>query len=151
MDTYSLGGMLTRDRSEWAALTAILDSRPADSMHSARDPDWNARDVYNHFARWIDHSTNDFEAMLTSGQGIPRPAGTDDEINARWRSEDANLSLDEARERAQRAFDRRVAVVQSVLPDRWNPMLDQIAVADGWEHIEAHRKYIESADARRRV
>ena len=144
MDANALAEMLDHDHVEWRALTAILDSRPADSLHRADGPDWNARDVYTHLARWINHSTDDLEATLV-GKGIPRPAGTDDEINARWRAEDAGLSLDEARDFAQRAFDRRLAAIKSIPPDRWTPMLDAIAHADGWEHFVAHRNYIEAA------
>lgn len=81
MDAHALASMLERDHEEWRALTAILDSRPAGSMHRAGDPAWNARDVYTHLARWINHSTDDLEATL-AGTGIPRPSGTDDEINA---------------------------------------------------------------------
>lgn len=146
MDTNTLADMLSRDHAEWQTLTAILDSRPEGSMHRAEDPDWNARDVYNHLARWINHSTDDLEATR-AGHGIPRPQGTDDEINARWRTEDAGLSLDEARQFAQRAFDRRLAAIQAIPPDRWTEPLDLIAHADGWEHFAAHREYIESADA----
>lgn len=144
MDARALADMLAHDNSEWRALTAVLDARPADSLHRADDPDWNARDVYTHLARWINHSTDDLEATL-SGKGIPRPAGTDDEINARWQSEDGVLSLDAARAIAQRAFDRRRAAINAIPPDRWNPMLHLIAHADGWEHFAAHREYIESA------
>jgi hypothetical protein len=144
MDADSLADMLRRDREEWLALTAILDARPADSLHGAGDPDWNARDVYNHLARWINHSTDDLEATL-AGRGIPRPPGTDDEINARWRAEDASLTLEEAREQAQAAFDRRIAAIEAVRPEQWTPVLDAIANADGWEHFAGHRQYIEGA------
>jgi hypothetical protein len=145
MDANALADMLSRDHAEWRLLIAILDSRPTGSMHGADDPDWNARDVYNHLARWINHSTDDLDATALSGKGVPRPPGTDDEINARWRAEDASLSLDEARDFAQRAFDRRIAAIESIPSDRWNPMLDAIAHADGWEHFAGHRNYIETA------
>lgn len=144
MDAIALANMLERDHAEWRALTTILDSRPTESMHGADNPDWNARDVYAHLARWINHSTDDLEATL-AGKGIPRPAGTDDEINARWQAEDAVLSLGEARDFARRAFDRRLAAITSIPSDGWNPLLDAIAHADGWEHIATHRDYIESA------
>ena len=144
MDGNALTDMLDRDHAEWRALTAILDAHPADSLHRADDPDWNARDVYTHLARWINHSTDDLEATL-AGKGVPRPAGTDDEINARWRAEDAGLSLAQARDVAQRAFERRLAAIESIPSDRWNPMLDLIAHADGWEHFASHRNYIKAA------
>lgn len=144
MKADPLADMLARDRAEWRALTAVLDSRPEGSMHRANDPDWNARDVYSHFARWINHSTDDLEANL-AGRTLARLSGTDDETNARWRAKDAALSLDEARTGAHRAFERRLAAIQSIPPDRWAPVLDAIALADGHQHIAAHRNYIESA------
>ena len=144
MDATALAGMLARDQAEWSALMAILDSRSEGSMHRADDPDWNARDVYAHFARWINHSTDDLEAALAI-QARPKLEGTDDEINARWRAEDSHLTLPQARDFAKLAFDRRLAAIQSIPSDRWNPLLDAIAHADGHEHIAAHRQYIESA------
>jgi Mycothiol maleylpyruvate isomerase N-terminal domain. len=138
--------MLQRDRAEWKQLVALLDAQPGTPVHGPGSPDWNARDVYTHFAHWIAHSTDDFEATLAGKRG-QRLVGTDDEINARWQQEDAALSLDDARRLAQRAFDRRIEVLESTPGDRWNPTLDAIAHADGYEHIAAHRRYIESSRA----
>jgi hypothetical protein len=143
VDTDALADMVARDREEWRKLAALLDAQPGTPVHGPDSPDWNARDVYAHFARWIGHSTDDFEATL-AGRGLPRPEGTDDEINARWQQEDAAVSLDDARRLAQCALDRRIEVLQSTPSDRWNPALDAIAYADGHEHMAAHRRYIES-------
>jgi hypothetical protein len=144
VDANALAEMLERDRAEWQQLIALLEAQPGTPVHGPASPDWNARDVYTHFARWLDHSTDDFESAL-AGRALSRPEGTDDEINARWQQEDAALSFDDARRLAQRAFDRRMAVLQSTPADRWNPVLDAIAHADGYEHIAAHRRYIESS------
>jgi hypothetical protein len=144
MEPPALAEMLDRDRAEWEALTAVLDRQSTGSLHRPGDPDWNARDVYAHLARWIIHSTDDFEAVL-AGRSRTHLEGSDEEINARWQAADAGLSLDEARGRAQRAFERRLAVIQSVKADRWNPLLDAIAHADGHEHYANHRRYIETA------
>jgi hypothetical protein len=146
VDDDALAEMLERDRAEWRQLAALLDAQPGTPVHGPGSPAWDARDVYAHFARWLGHSTDDFEATL-AGRGLPRPEGTDDEINARWRQEDAALSFDDASGRAQRAFDRRIEVLQSTQADRWNPLLDAIANADGYEHMAAHRRYIESSGA----
>ncbi len=143
MNARAIAEMLDRDRTEWYLLVALLDSQSDAPVHDLGSPDWNARDVYTHLARWLNHSTDDFAATL-AGRSIPRPAGTDDEINERWQKEDAGLSLAEARRRAHLAFDRRLALLQATPPDRWTPALEAIAHADGYEHIEAHRRYIES-------
>jgi len=146
VDTDALAEMLQRDRAEWQQLVTLLDAQAETPVHGPGSPDWNARDVYTHFARWFGHSTDDFEATL-AGRGRPQLEGTDDEINARWQQEDATLSFDDARRLAQRAFDRRLEVLQSTPADRWNPLLDAIAHADGHAHMAAHRRYIKSSGA----
>ncbi len=144
MDSVTLAEMLRRDHEEWAALVAVLDARPTGAVHDPESPSWQARDVYSHFTRWIHRSTDELEARA-DGRTLARLEGSDDEINARWQGEDARLTLDEARSRAQAAFDRRVAVVRAVAKDRWHDGLAAIVYADGYEHIAAHRRYIEAA------
>jgi hypothetical protein len=144
MNTAALAEMLERDRAEWARLTALLDAHPDAVIHEPGSPPWTARDVYSHFTRWINHSTDDFEANL-AGRTLARPQGTDDEINARWQAEDASLSLEEARQRAHAALERRVAAIEGAPPDAWTPALDAIALADGHQHIKAHRRYVGAA------
>jgi hypothetical protein len=141
-----IAAMLRQDREEWIALTALLDARPDESLHDPENPDWTSRDVYAHFARWIGYSTDHLEAQL-AGRDLPRPQGSDDEINARWQREDSGLTLDEARNRAQEAFDRRFSAIEAVPAERWDQPLLAIARADGAEHMAAHRRYIEAAGA----
>ena len=153
MDATAIAAMLAEDRREWAALCATLDAHPGGALHDpaplpfregARGlgPQWTARDVYAHLARWISHSTNDLETILAGKRKVQVLEGTEDEINARWQAEDSGLSLAEARARAQQAFDRRVAAIESVPAGRWNPALDAIAHADDAHHYRAHRGYI---------
>ncbi len=138
--------MLARDRAEWGALCAALDAQPSGAVHDPESPAWEAKDVYNHFTRWINHSTDDLEARLV-GRDLPRPEGPDDEINVRWQAADARLTLAEARDRAQQAFERRFAAIQAVPRERWDAVLREIAHADGYPHIEGHREYIEGAES----
>lgn len=141
MNPEAVAEMLRKDREEWAALTALLDDDPGRRVHQDGG-DWTARDVYAHFARWLQQSTNAFEARLR-GESLPRPEGADDEINARWQAEDSKLTLEEAREWAQREFERRVKAIESLPAERWEQGLWAIAHADGYEHIAAHRRYVE--------
>lgn len=145
MNAANVAEMLRKDREEWSALTALLDADPGRRVHQDGH-DWTARDVYTHFARWLARSTDQFEATL-DGRALPQLEGTDDEINARWQAEEANLSLEEARAGAQREFDRRLRVIESLPEDSWTEPLWAIAHADGWEHIAAHRRYVEGAEA----
>jgi hypothetical protein len=145
MDADAIAAMFAEDRREWSALCAALDAHPDGALHDPESPSWTARDVYAHLARWIDHSTSDLEAALTRRGKIQVLEGSDDEINARWQAEDSGLSLAEARSKAQAAFDRRIAAIESVPAGRWNPALDAIAHADDAHHYRAHHGYIKDA------
>ena len=145
MTPDALAEMLLRDREEWAALTALLDAHPGGPVHDPESPDWEARHVYAHFARWIRHSTDDLEAVLAGRERPRTPEGDDDAVNARWRAEDDTIGFDDARHRAQQAFERRAAAIEAVPPARWDNLLTAIAHADGYTHIGGHRRYIEAA------
>jgi len=137
--------MLQRDEDQWHALVAFLDGAGDAVVHQPPAPPWNARDVYAHLARWITHSTDAFEAHRDGRDLPPDPPGTDDEINARWQEEDVSLSLAQARERSHAAYKRRLSVVRSAADDAWDNVLRATAYADGYQHYEAHRRYVESA------
>ncbi len=141
MDLEGVEGMLRQDRSEWEALVAALQAHPVESLHDPASPTWTSRDVYAHLARWMGRSTDDLEARL-DGRTLPPLEGTDDEINARWQRDDSGLSLAQARDWAQRAFDQRLRAIKSVPIDRWDPILEAMARADGAEHYANHRRYI---------
>ena len=141
MDAETIASMLRDDLSEWEQLTKLLDKHSRGSLHGQGSPDWDARDVYAHLARWIGRSTDDLEARL-EGSTLPTLEGTDDEINARWQAEDSGLALSQARERAQEAFERRIRAIQAVPPDRWDSILEVMARADGSKHYAAHRRSI---------
>jgi hypothetical protein len=134
--------MFAEDRREWAALCAALDAHPEGALHDPESPTWTARDVYAHLARWINHSTDAFESWLTTHTLPTAPEGDDDTINARWQAEDSALTLDEARDRAQGAFDRRIRAIESVPEDKWDKILEATAHADDATHYRNHRRYI---------
>lgn len=143
MTPETVAAMLDDDHREWALLCETLDAHPTGALHDPESPEWNARDVYAHLARWIAHSTDDLESVLAGGglTGIAE-GGDDDEINARWQSEDSSMTLVEARTKAQQAFERRVQAIESVPADRWNAALEAIAHADDAVHYQKHRGYI---------
>ena len=142
MDPEVVQQLLREDREEWQALCAVLDAHPEGPLHDPESPEWTARDVYAHLARWMGRSTDGLEAWLASRTILPPQEGTDDEINARWQAEDGRLRPDEAREWAQRAFDRLHQAIEAVPLERWDGVVDAIAHADGAEHYANHRKYI---------
>ncbi len=137
--------MLRRDRAEWAALVTLLDSHPGGPVHDPESPAWEPRHVYAHLARWINHSMDDFEAVLAGGPRPAAPGGDDDTINARWKHADDVLSFRGARGLAHAAFKRRLGLIESMPPEAWTPLLTAIAEADGYRHYLGHRAGIESA------
>jgi hypothetical protein len=142
MDAPTIAAMLAEDRAEWSALVAALDAHPTFPLHDPESPTWTARDVYAHLARWINNSTDAFDSWLANRTVPASPEGDDDTINARWQREDSGLTLDEARARAQQAFDRRIRAIEAAPADRWDPILGATAHADGAQHYRNHRSYI---------
>jgi hypothetical protein len=150
MDSDAIEAMLREDRSAWHSLVEVLEAHAGRPLHAEGSPPWTSRDVYAHLARWMEHSTAALNVWLADHKPLPPPAGTDDEINARWQEEDNRLTLEEARRRAREAFERRVRAIQAVPPDRWgDPVLESIARADGSEHYAAHRVYVVGTDSAR--
>ncbi len=141
MDVETIQEMLREDRAEWDALVAVLEAHQGGPLHRAESPEWTNRDVYTHFARWMEHSTDELEARL-AGRTVAPLEGTDDEINARFQAEHSHMSLGEARTWAQREFDRRIEVIEAVPPARWDAVLKAVARADGGQHYRAHHSYI---------
>ncbi len=143
MESEAIAAMLREDRSAWDSLVEILEAHADGPLHAAGSPPWTSRDVYAHLARWMEHSTARLNAWLMDHRPLPPLEGTDDEINARWQEQDSRLTLEEARRRAQEAFERRLRAIQAVPSDRWDdPALEAIARADGSEHYAAHRTYV---------
>ena len=136
--------MLRRDREEWEKLVTVLDSHPGGPVHDPESPEWEARHVYAHLARWISNSMDDFVALIA---GLPRPAppeGDDDVINARWRRDDAAIDFRDARTRAHSAYERRLRLIEGVPDGHWTKALFAVAHADGYQHFANHRGYVQS-------
>ena len=141
MDAVPVQEMLLEDRREWHSLVTLLEASPYEPLHDPESPGWISRDVYTHLASWMQHSTGELEARL-AGQTVAPLEGTDDEINADFRAAHNHMSLDEARAWAQREFDRRTDAIEAVPPERWDPILEAVARADGAQHYRAHHGYI---------
>jgi hypothetical protein len=144
MDSEAVAAMLREDRDEWEALVAALEAHPEGSLHDPNSPSWTSRDVYTHLACMIEGSTKQMEAKLAGRPiPVPWPAGMgEDEVNARIQQEHSHLSLREARDWAQQAFDGLLRAIEAVPIDRWDGALEFFARADGADHFRGHRKYI---------
>ena len=143
MDAEGVRALLREDREEWEALVAVLEARPDGPLHDPESPEWTSRDVYNHLARWINHSADALEAWLAGRTIAPLEGADDDETNANIQQEYSHLSLDEAREWAQQAFERRIQAIEAVPADRWDDKITEAtAQADGANHYRNHRSYV---------
>jgi hypothetical protein len=141
LNSEQITEILLKDLLEWELLTSELDAHPLVSLHDSPSPVWTSRDVYAHLARWMTHSNNNIEAYQV-GRSLTLLEGAGDEINARWQKEDSKMSLEEARSKAFKAFERRLHLVRSVPEKRWDEELEKIVCRDGYEHYIAHRSYI---------
>ncbi|MBN1189252.1 MAG: maleylpyruvate isomerase N-terminal domain-containing protein [Dehalococcoidales bacterium] len=141
MNRLEVEEMLKKDRREWELLSGILDAHPGESLHDPATPEWDSRDVYAHLARWNEHSNSNIKSYC-SGRSLTELEGTDEEINASWLEEDRDLSLEEARDKALKAFEKRIRIIRAVPQDRWDEKLEEIVFYDGWKHYSTHRGYL---------
>ena len=59
--------MLRRDREEWEKLVTVLDSHLGGPVHDPESPEWEARHVYAHLARWISKQSGEPEYLWQRG------------------------------------------------------------------------------------
>ena len=141
MNTEQVKVMLRIDCIVWDALVSILDAHPEESLHDPASPRWTSRDVYAHLARWLNYSSACIEAYCV-GKKQPSLEGTPEEMNTRWQQEDSQMSLVDARGKAQIAFVHRLGIIESIPPGRWDDNLERMARYDGAEHFASHINYI---------
>ena len=144
MNADKVQAMLRMDRIGWDALVSLLDAHPEESLHDPASPRWTSRDVYTHFARWLNHSNACIEAYC-AGEKRPSLEGTPEEMNTRWQREDSRMSFNDARGKALAAFARRVGIIASIPPGKWDGDLDRIVSYDGAAHYTQHLNYIVAA------
>lgn len=107
MNAEQIKAMFCVDRIVWGALTSRLD-KPEKNREPASQR-WTIRDVYINFARWLNHSNAYIEAYCAGDKG---PLGvTSKETNIHWQQDDNHMSLDDAREKARKAFLRRLDII----------------------------------------
>jgi hypothetical protein len=141
MNATEVQATLCIDHIVWNALVCLLEKHPAENLHGAGSPPWTSRDVYAHLARWLDHSNACIETYCT-GQELPRLPAAPEEMNDIWQQQDAALTLDEARRRAQAAFTRRLDIIESIPLSRWDAALEKLVRYDGATHYAMHINYI---------
>jgi hypothetical protein len=141
MTMEEVKAMLCIDHIVWNALVSLLEKHPAESLHEAGPPPWTSRDVYAHFSRWLNHSNACMEAYC-AGRPQPPLEADPEEMNTIWHRADSGMSLDEAREKAQAAFTRRMDTIKSIPLYKWDGELEKLARYDGATHYAMHINYI---------
>jgi hypothetical protein len=141
MESERISQLILEDQRQWQLLVGVLDAHCEKALHGPPDHPWKSQDVYAHLARWLEHSNRDMVAYI-HGHNISPPISNPDELNTLWQIEDSPLSLTEARQKAQQAFDERIRILHSIPPQKWDFKMEKIAAYDGAEHYKAHRQYI---------
>ncbi len=108
MNADQMKAMFCLDRIVWGALASTLDKHKENS--DSNSPGWTIRDVYLNFARWLNHSNAYIEAYSAGKRGQANRAAITEET-ANWQQVGNQISLEEAREEARKAFVRRLDVI----------------------------------------
>jgi mycothiol maleylpyruvate isomerase-like protein len=108
--------LLRRGDELWDELTAALDA----SIDAPLGPstDWAGRDVYAHFARWTRQTVDDLRLVL-DGKPPQHIEGTEDEINARIRTEERDTPADTLRAQAASARADLKTLLRALSDDQW--------------------------------
>lgn len=132
---------LKRDRAAWAGLVAALDARPGVALHDPESPEWTSREIFGHFAHWIEWGIASFEAQR-DGEVAPELGEDFESANTRWAAEDAAHDLDALRSRALAAFGNRSRLILGTPAKQWTAEMLKTVDEDGYDHIAEHRSYI---------
>ena len=141
MNAEEVKAMLCIDHIVWNALVCLLEKHPDESLHDRSSPPWTSRDVYAHFARWLNHNNACIEAYC-AGRELPGLEASPEERNTRWQKEDSGISLAEAREKAANAFKHRLEIIELIPLDKWDGELEKLVRYDGASHYAMHINYI---------
>ncbi len=109
MNADQMKAMFCLDRIVWGALASTLDKHKESS--DSNSPGWTIREVYLNFAGWLNHSNAYIEAYTAGKEGQSHKAANTEDTIMNWQQEGDQISLEEAREKARKAFARRLNVI----------------------------------------
>ena len=141
MNAEEVKAMLCIDHIVWNALVCLLEKHPRENLHESGSQPWTSRDVYAHFARWLNHSNACIEASC-AGKELPIHPFSPEEMNDLWQKEDSVLTLADARTKAMTALTRRMGIIESIPPGKWDGELEKLVRYDGASHYAMHINYI---------
>jgi hypothetical protein len=131
--------LLARGDALWRELSTALDAHLEEPLGPSTD--WTGRDVYAHFARWCAQAASDTRRLL-AGEAPQSVAGTENEINERWRAEDRALDAAAARDRCTAARADLKSVIRSLTDSQWRAFGETCAQDVTAAHIEPHLRMI---------
>jgi hypothetical protein len=140
MNAEQVKALLTTDLIMWNELACLLEKHPDVNLH-ARGIPWTSRDVYAHFARWLNHNNVCIEACC-AGKEQPQLPATPEAMNDIWQKEDSRLTLAQARTKAGVAFTSRLVDIESIPLDKWDAEMHRLVNIDGATHYAMHINYI---------
>jgi hypothetical protein len=141
MNAEEVKAMLCIDHIVWNALVCLLEKHPQENLHGPTSPCWTSRDVYAHFARWLNRNNASIEAFC-AGRELPQLSKSPEEMNDIWQKEDSVLTLADARTQAMYAFARRMSIVENIPLAKWDAELEKLVRYDGAAHYATHINYI---------
>ena len=141
MNAEQVKALLTTDLMVWDELAWLLEKHPSENLHGPSSPPWNSRDVYAHFARWLNHSSACIEAYC-AGKEQPQLPAAPEAMNDIWQKEDSRLTLAQARTKAGVALANRLAAIEAIPPEKWNAEIHHLVNIDGATHYAMHINYI---------
>lgn len=109
MNADQMKAMFCLDRIVWGALASTLNRHEESSESNSSE--WSIRDVYLNFARWLNHSNAYIEAYCAGKREHAHKAAAPQETIANWQQQGDQISLEEAKEKARKAFARRLEVI----------------------------------------
>jgi hypothetical protein len=146
MNAEQTRAYLTIELTMWNELACLLEQHPGVNLHAKGPAPWNSRDVYAHLARWLNRSNMHIEAYCR-GTKLPDLPFSPEEMNDIWQQEDNRLTLAQARTKAGVALASRMAVIESIPPDKWDAELMKLVSFDGATHYAMHLNYIKQNDS----
>ncbi|MDO9445654.1 MAG: hypothetical protein Q7K37_10090 [Dehalococcoidia bacterium] len=142
---YMVAGMLSDEAAAWQRLTAALDPRPSEVLHTGDDGrPWRAADIYAHVERWMTVNIPRAETGLATGV-VPELESSADDLNARWLAEDAGVTFEAARRRSFVAREAFMAQMRGIAIPQWTARLVSLYAGNAWGHYAEHLEYMEHA------
>lgn len=137
----------------WAELVAVLDAAdPSRPLHDPDSPHWTSRDVYTHFVRMHQASTQAIRAEMQGQSFDWEPEDTAQRITKMERRNDARVdgdgrhSLEQASALAHESRDVYRDLMCNLTTDQWRAFGRKHSDDLLGGHYRGHLRYIQGAE-----